>query len=136
MRVCAYCSLKAKKFALYIAHFAKFVLKICINLGKNSLICCKTLNKQRFLVFCLVDSKYLCTFASQLRTKGNNKHNENKKQEAARHITGHRNTEQGTVKTRLTFSAIWLTVYISLTTYKERDAHGEDNYPCGGGSGE
>ena len=80
--------------------------------------------------------KIVITFAAQLRTKGNNKHNENKKQEAARHITGHRNTEQGTVKTRLTFSAIWLTVYISLTTYKERDAHGEDNYPCGGGSGE
>lgn len=129
--------LKAKKFALYIAHFPVFVLKICINLGKISFICCKLLINQTFLVFCLVGCKYLCTFASQLRTKGNNKHNENnKKQEAARHITGHRNTEQGTVKTRLTFSAIWLTVYISLTTYKERDAHGEDNYPCGGGSGE
>ena len=133
--VCGY-SAKANKFALHIAHFANFVLKICINLGKNSLICCKRLKIQRFLVFCLVDSKYLCTFASQLRTKRNNKHNENnQKQEAARHITGHRNTEQGTVKTRLTFSAIWLTVYISLTTQKERDAHGEDNYPCGGGSG-
>ena len=128
--------LKAKIFALYIAHFAVFVLKICINLGKNSLICCKRLKIQRFLAKCLVGCKYLCTFATQLRTKRNNKHNENKKQEAARHITGHRNTEQGTVKTRLTFSAIWLTVYISLTTYKERDAHGEDNYPCGGGSGE
>ena len=127
---------QTKIFALYIAHFANFVLKICINLGKNSFICCKTLNKQRFSVKCLAGCKYLCTFAAQLRTKGNNKHNENKKQEAARHITGHRNTEQGTVKTRLTFSAIWLTVYISLTTYKERDAHGEDNYPCGGGSGE
>ena len=30
--------LKAKKLALYIAHFVDFVLKICINLGKNSLI--------------------------------------------------------------------------------------------------
>ena len=40
---------QAKIFALYIAHFADFVLKICINLGKNSLISCKTLNKQRFL---------------------------------------------------------------------------------------
>ena len=78
-------------------------------------------------------SLYLC---NAIKNKSNNKHNEDKKQEAARHITGHRNTEQGTVKTRLTFSAIWLTVYISLTTYKERDAHGEDNYPCGGGSGE
>ena len=133
--MCGY-SAKTKIFALYIAHFANFVLKICINLGKNSLICCKRLKIQRFLAKCLVGCKYLCTFATQLRTKRNNKHNENKKQEAARHITGHRNTEQGTVKTRLTFSAIWLTVYISLTTYKERDAHGEDNYPCGGGSGE
>ena len=127
--------LKAKKFALYIAHFANFVLKICINLGKNSLICCKRLKIQRFLAKCLVGCKYLCTFAAQLRTKRNNKHNEDKTRKAARYITGHRNTEQGTVKTRLTFSAIWLTVYISLTTYKERDAHGEDNYPCGGGSG-
>ena len=58
------CSVKTKKLALYIAHFPNFVLKICINLGKNSLICCKTLNKQRFLVFCLVDCKYLCTFAT------------------------------------------------------------------------
>ena len=48
---------KAKKYALYIAHFANFVLKICINLGKNILICCKTLNKQRFLVKCLVHTK-------------------------------------------------------------------------------
>lgn len=69
---------QAKKFALYIAHFPVFVLKICINLGKNILICCKTLNKQIFLVFCLVVSKYVCTFATQLRTKGNNKHNESK----------------------------------------------------------
>ena len=133
--MCGY-SVKSKKIALYIAHFVDFVLKICINLGKNSLICCKRLKIQRFLGKCLHVSDICTTFASQLRTKGNNKHNENKKQEAARHITGHRNTEQGTVKTRLTFSAIWLTVYISLTTYKERDAHGEDNYPCGGGSGE
>ena len=81
-------SLKAKKFALYIAHFVDFVLKICINLGKNSFICCKRLKIQRFLAKCLVGCKYLCTFATQLRTKGNNKHNENKKQEAARHITG------------------------------------------------
>ena len=80
--------LKAKKFALYIAHFPVFVLKICINLGKNILICCKRLKIQRFLAKCLVGCKYLCTFASQLRTKGNNKHNEDKKQEAARHITG------------------------------------------------
>ena len=128
--------LKAKIFALHIAHFIDFVLKICIKTAQISFICCKRLKIQRFLAKCLVGCKYLCTFASQLRTKGNNKHNEDKKQEAARHITGHRNTEQGTVKTRLTFSAIWLTVYISLTTYKERDAHGEDNYPCGGGSGE
>ena len=64
--MCGY-SAKAKKFALYIAHFVDFVLKICINLGKNSLICCKRLKIQRFLVFCLVDSKYLCTFASQFR---------------------------------------------------------------------
>ena len=62
-------SLKAKKFALYIAHFVKFVLKICINLGKNILICCKTLNKQTFSAKCLVDSKYLCTFASQFRNE-------------------------------------------------------------------
>ena len=75
--------LKTKIFALYIAHFANFVLKICINLGKNILICCKTLNKQRFLVFCLVVSKYVCTFAPEIRTKGNNKHNENKQQTAA-----------------------------------------------------
>ena len=79
---------QAKIFALYIAHFVDFVLKICINLGKNILICCKTLNKQRFLGKCLHVCKYLCTFASQLRTKGNNKHNEDKKQEAARHIKG------------------------------------------------
>ena len=97
MFVCGY-SAKAKIFALYIAHFANFVLKICIKTAQISFICCKTLNKQRFLAKCLVGCKYLCTFASQLRTKGNNKHNENnKKQEAARHITGHRNTEQGTV---------------------------------------
>ena len=75
--------LKAKKYALYIAHFSYFVLKICINLGKNSLICCKRLNKQRFLVFCLVGCKYLCTFAPEIRTKRNNKHNENKQQTAA-----------------------------------------------------
>ena len=94
--------LKAKKFALYIAHFSVFVLKICIKTAQISFICCKTLNKQRFLVFCLVVSKYLCNFAPEIRTKGNNKHNENnKKQEAARYVTGHRNTEQGTVKTRL-----------------------------------
>ena len=80
--------LKAKKFALYIAHFANFVLKICINLGKNSLICCKRLKIQTFSGKCLHVCKYVCTFAAQLRTKGNNKHNENKKQEAARHITG------------------------------------------------
>ena len=80
--------LKPNIFALYIAHFANFVLKICINLGKNSLICCKTLKIQTFLVFCLVDSKYLCNFAPEIRTKRNNKHNEDKKQEAARHITG------------------------------------------------
>ena len=59
--------LKAKKFALYIAHFAVFVLKICINLGKNILICCKRLKIQTFLVFCLVVSKYVCTFATQFR---------------------------------------------------------------------
>ena len=59
--------LKAKKFALYIAHFIDFVLKICINLGKNSLICCKRLKIQRFLAKCLVGCKYLCTFASQFR---------------------------------------------------------------------
>ena len=59
--------LKANKFALYIAHFANFVLKICINLGKNILICCKRLKIQTFLVFCLVVSKYVCTFASQFR---------------------------------------------------------------------
>ena len=62
--------LKAKIFALYIAHFAKFVLKICINLGKNSLICCKLLIKQTFLVFCLVVSKYVCTFALPFRGSG------------------------------------------------------------------
>ena len=59
--------LKAKKFALYIAHFANFVLKICIKTAQISLICCKTLNKQRFSVKCLVGCKYLCTFASQFR---------------------------------------------------------------------
>lgn len=59
--------LKAKKFALYIAHFPVFVLKICIKTAQISFICCKRLNKQRNLVFCLVDSKYLCTFASQFR---------------------------------------------------------------------
>lgn len=80
---------QAKKFALYIAHFANFVLKICINLGKNILICCKRLKIQTFLRKCLHVSEIVCTFASQLRTKGNNKHNENnKKQEAARYITG------------------------------------------------
>ena len=88
VRVCAYCSLKAKKFALYIAHFIDFVLKICIKTAQISFICCKRLKIQTFLVFCLVGCKYVCTFASQLRTKGNNKHNEDKKQEAARHITG------------------------------------------------
>ena len=67
VRVCAYCSLKANIFALYIAHFAVFVLKICINLGKNSLICCKRLKIQIFLAKCLVGCKYLCTFASQFR---------------------------------------------------------------------
>ena len=61
---------KAKKLALYIAHFAKFVLKICINLGKNSLICCKRLKIQIFLVFCLVVSKYVCTFAVPFRGSG------------------------------------------------------------------
>ena len=74
---------QTKIFALYIAHFAKFVLKICINLGKNSLICCKTLKIQRFLAKYLHVSKYVCTFASQLRTKRNNKHNENNKQQTA-----------------------------------------------------
>ena len=67
--MCGY-SAKANKFALHIAHFVDFVLKICINLGKNSLICCKTLNKQRFLVFCLVVSKYVCTFAVPFRGSG------------------------------------------------------------------
>ena len=81
-------SLKAKKFALYIAHFVDFVLKICINLGKNSLICCKRLKIQRFLAKCLVGCKHLCTFASQLRTKRNNKHNENNKQQTAASISG------------------------------------------------
>ena len=80
---------KAKKYALYIAHFANFVLKICINLGKNSLICCKRLKIQTFSGKCLHVSKYVCTFAPEIKTKGNNKHNENnKKQEAARYITG------------------------------------------------
>lgn len=80
---------KAKKFALYIAHFANFVLKICINLGKNILICCKTLKIQTFLAKCLVVFKYVCTFAIAIQNKGNNKHNENnKKQEAARHYQG------------------------------------------------
>ena len=51
--------------------------------GQKSFICCKRLKIQRFLAKCLVGCKYLCTFASQLRTKGNNKHNEDKKQEAA-----------------------------------------------------
>ena len=59
------------------------MLKICINLGKISFICCKLLINQTFLVFCLVVSKYVCTFATQLRTKGNNKHNENNKQQTA-----------------------------------------------------
>ena len=68
-RSCVDIPLKANIFALYIAHFAKFVLKICINLGKNILICCKTLNKQIFLVFCLVVSKYVCTFATQFRNE-------------------------------------------------------------------
>ena len=75
--------LKAKIFALHIAHFANFVLKICINLGKNSLICCKRLKIQTFLGKCLHVCKYVCTFASQLRTKRNNKHNENNKQQTA-----------------------------------------------------
>ena len=87
MFVCGY-SAKAKIFALYIAHFAVFVLKICINLGKNILICCKTLKIQTFLAKCLVGCKYLCTFASQLRTKRNNKHNEDNKQQAAANISG------------------------------------------------
>ena len=68
MYVCGY-SEKPNIFALYIAHFANFVLKICINLGKNSLICCKRLKIQTFLVFCLVVSKYVCTFASPFRGK-------------------------------------------------------------------
>ena len=62
-RSCVDMCLKANIFALYIAHFAVFVLKICINLGKNILICCKTLKKQRFLGKCLHVSKYVCTFA-------------------------------------------------------------------------
>ena len=87
MYVCGY-SAKSKDFRFYIAHFANFVLKICINLGKNSLICCKRLKIQTFLVFCLVVSKYVCTFASQLRTKGNNKHKEDNKQQTAASISG------------------------------------------------
>ena len=59
--------LKAKKFALYIAHFANFVLKICIKTAQTSFICCKRLKKQRFSGKCLVGCKYLCTFASQFR---------------------------------------------------------------------
>ena len=59
--------LKANIFALHIAHFPVFVLKICINLGKNSLICCKRLKIQTFSGKCLVGCKYLCTFASQFR---------------------------------------------------------------------
>ena len=62
--------LKAKKFALYIAHFADFVLKICIKTAQISFICCKRLKIQRFLVFCLVDSKYVCTFAVPFRGSG------------------------------------------------------------------
>ena len=80
-----------------IAQFGNFVLKICINTAQISFICCKLLINQTFLVFCLVVSEYLCNFAPEIRTKGNNKHNEDKTQKAARHITGHRNTEQGTV---------------------------------------
>ena len=80
---------KANILALYIAHFANFVLKICIKTAQISFICCKRLKIQTFLAKCLVGCKYLCTFAPEIRTKGNNKHNEdNKKQEAARHITG------------------------------------------------
>ena len=80
---------QTKKLALYIAQFANFVLKICIKTAQISLICCKRLKIQTFSGKCLHVCKYLCTFAAQLRTKGNNKHNENnKKQEAARHITG------------------------------------------------
>ena len=81
-------SLKAKIFALYIAHFADFVLKICIKTAQISFICCKTLKIQIFLAKCLVGCKYLCTFASQLRTKRNNKHNENNKQQTAANISG------------------------------------------------
>ena len=60
-------SLKAKIFALHIAHFAVFVLKICIKTAQISFICCKRLKIQRFLAKCLVGCKYLCTFASQFR---------------------------------------------------------------------
>ena len=87
MRVCIL-QPQTKKFALYIAHFPVFVLKICINLGKNSLICCKRLKIQTFSRKCLHVCKYVCTFASQLRTKRNNKHNENNKQQTAANISG------------------------------------------------
>ena len=38
---------------------------------------------QRFLGKYLHVSEIVCTFATQLRTKGNNKHNENNKKQAA-----------------------------------------------------
>ena len=64
--MCGY-SAKAKIFALYIAHFIDFVLKICIKTAQISFICCKRLKIQRFLAKCLVGCKYLCTFATQFR---------------------------------------------------------------------
>ena len=59
--------LKAKKFALYIAHFPVFVLKICIKTAQISFICCKRLKIQTFSGKCLHVCKYVCTFASQFR---------------------------------------------------------------------
>ena len=117
-------SLKAKKFALYIAHFPVFVLKICIKTAQISFICCKRLKIQRFLAKCLVGCKYLCTFASQLRTKGNNKHNEDKTRKAARHITGH------SINAVMTANCSGFPPH---SPEQGKGAHGEDNYPCDAG---
>ena len=119
---------QTKKFALHIAHFANFVLKICIKTAQISFICCKTLNKQRFLVFCLVVSKYVCTFATQLRTKGNNKHNENKTRKAARHITGQKEHWTGhSINAVMTANCSGFPPH---SPEQGKGAHGEDNYPC------
>ena len=67
---------------------------------------------------------YFCT---QLRIKGNNKHNEDKKRKAARHITGHRNTERCSITPLMTANCSGFTPH---SPEQGKGAHGEDNYPC------